>query len=104
LSFNVDPNSTLIINVRSDTTYQIEVIGMKPNGSFYFNLGDFLGSPAYRWNTQPIFSAKGIDPNNIQADINGHWSMTLTVLVAKMYILMDICKLQVLVQMIQMLI
>jgi hypothetical protein len=79
LSFNVDPNSTLIINVRSDTTYQIEVIGMKPNGSFYFNLGDFLGSPAYRWNTQPIFSAKGIDPNNIQADINGHWSMNITI-------------------------
>jgi hypothetical protein len=79
LSFNVDPNSTLIINVRSDTTYQIEVIGMKPNGSFYFSLGDFLGSPAYRWNTQPIFSAKGIDPNNIQADINGHWSMNITI-------------------------
>jgi hypothetical protein len=46
----------------------------------------------------------GVDLSNVQADINGHWSMTLTVLVAKMYILMDICKLQVLVQMIQMLI
>ena len=79
LSFNVDPSSVPEIDVRSDITYQIEVIGMKPNGYFYFNLGDFLGNPGYRWNTGPMFSARGIDPSNIQADKNGHWSMNITI-------------------------
>jgi hypothetical protein len=101
----------LSINAGSDTTYQIEVIGMKPNGNFYFSLGDFLRIPSvghranYGWyRSQEFLTMTGVDLSNVQADINGHWSMTLTVLVAKMYILMDICKLQVLVQMIQMLI
>jgi hypothetical protein len=56
---------------------------MKPNGSFYFNLGNFLISGRgwkNAWYTPLEFLRYyGVDLNNVQADANGHWSMTLTV-------------------------
>ena len=75
--------STLQIDRNTDISYQIEVIGMKPNGYFHFDLGDFVNGTKWGnngWYIPSRFKTKyGVDLNNIQADANGHWSMTLTI-------------------------
>ena len=70
--------STLTMTYGVETTVMIEVIGMKPNGYFYFNFGDFLRYS--NWYTPLNFlRAFGVDNSNVQADINGHWSMNITI-------------------------
>ena len=73
--------STLTMTEGVETTFMIEVIGMKPNGYFYFNFGNFLhDSNPMRWYTPIQFSRTyGVDCDNVQADINGHWSMNMTI-------------------------
>ena len=89
MSFNVDPDTEFIIDVRSNTTYQIEVIGMKPNGYFYFDLRDNLilnpnisegTDSSHGWYTPSEFlTTFGVDCSKVQADINGRWSMNITI-------------------------
>ena len=73
--------STLTMTEGVETTFMIEVIGMKPNGYFYFNFGNFLhDSNLMRWYTPAQFlRIYGVDNSNVQADINGHWSMNMTI-------------------------